>query len=230
MGIFSRIGEIVNANISAMLEKAEDPVKMVKMMIHEMEDTLMEIKSSAAEVIAEEKRINRNVRQFDEKSTSWQQKAELAVSRGRDDLAREALEQKLAYTRKGTALKGRQEEIKQLVDHYRADILRLEEKLQSARLRQRSLMERQQRQAKRRRVEEHIYQATTGNLSRFDQLESRIDRVEADADVVAMSNESLDRRFEELEHENEVEKELESLKQKGRAPKKRKKDDVSAED
>ena len=230
MGIFSRIGEIVNANISAMLEKAEDPVKMVKMMIHEMEDTLMEIKSSAAEVIAEEKRINRNVRQFDERSTSWQEKAELAVSRGRDDLAREALEQKLAYIRKGTALKGRQEEIRQLVNHYRADILRLEEKLQSARLRQRSLVERQQRQAKRRRVEEHIYQATAGSLSRFDQLESRIDRVEADADVAAISNESLDRRFEELAHENEVEKELENLKQKGRTPKKRKKDDVSAED
>lgn len=223
MGVFSRIGEILNSNIMAMLDKAEDPIKMVKLMIHDMEDTLMEIKSAAAEVIAEEKRLKRSLRSLDEKSRDWEAKAELAVSRGRDDLAREALEQKLNYNRKSALVEDRLKGTGELVEQYRSDILRLEEKLQGARMRQASLEERSRRQQKRKLVEQHIYRVQAGDaFGRFERFESQIDRFEADADVASMSNEGLDRQFEDLEQEGEVERELEALKKKGRPAKRTK--------
>jgi phage shock protein A len=99
MGIFSRLSEIINSNINAMLDKAENPEKMVKLMIHEMEDTLTEIKSAAAEVVADRIRLTRLVSAENKRKLDWESKAQLAMSKGREDLAREALEQKLESLR-----------------------------------------------------------------------------------------------------------------------------------
>jgi len=217
MGIFSRIGEIVNANINSMLDKAEDPAKMVKLMIHEMEDTLMEIKSSAAEVIADQKRLQRKIRHEVERRDDWADKAELALSKEREDLARQALEQKLLSVERLEAMRLRIKEIEGVADQYREDIGRLEEKLQNAKARQRALMAAQKKAETRKKVEEKIYQANSqGAFHRFEDYESRLARMEADAEILGHSNDTLEKKFRDLEHEQAVEKELEALKkQKG---------------
>src|SRR5512136_2809831 len=104
MGIFTRFRDIVNSNINAMLDKAEDPEKLIKLMIREMEDTLVELKASCAGVMAGSKKIERNISEVKARVEYWAEKAPLAVSKGRDDLAREALIQKKKYAERVTAL------------------------------------------------------------------------------------------------------------------------------
>ncbi|PIE89922.1 MAG: phage shock protein A [Acidobacteria bacterium] len=213
MGIFSRISEIVNSNINAMLDKAENPEKMVKLMINEMEDTLIEIKSSAAEVVAERIRVERAARKQRAKSNEWESKVELALSKGREDLAREAVEQKLEYEESANSLEAKQAELEALVSQYQSDVVRLEEKLDSAKRRQRVLIASHKSAMNKKRVEEQIYQVnTSGAFARFDHYEQKIDRFNAQAEVLQVSNESLEKKFQDLENENIVEKELERIK------------------
>lgn len=220
MGIFSRIGEIVNANINAMLDKAEDPAKMVQLMIHEMEDTLMEIKSSAAEVIADQKRLHRAIARENKRVEEWDSKAALALQKEREDLARLALEQKLASQEKVTHLDERLKEVDVLVAQYKEDIARLNEKLQSAKQRQRAMEESQKRAEARKNVEEKIYQVNTSSaFSRFEDYEARLSRMEADAEVLSIGNQNLERQFAELEKEGMVTEELEKLKKNLNKPK-----------
>jgi len=213
MGIFSRISEIVNSNINAMLDKAENPEKMVKLMITEMEDTLIEIKSAAAEVVAERIRVERAAKQQREKVTEWENKAGLALQKGREDLAREAVEQKLDYQSQAESLEAKQAELEKMVAQYQDDVARLEEKLDSAKRRQRVLIASHKSASNRRRVEEQIYQVnTSGAFARFDQYEQKIDRFKAEAEIYQVSNDSLEKKFKDLENENVVEKELERIK------------------
>lgn len=213
MGIFSRIGEIVNANINAMLDKAQDPIKTVKLMIHEMEDTLMEIKTSAAEVIADQKRLARSIRGEKLRVEDWESKAQLAVSKGRDDLAREALEQRLVSHKHVEEMEARMAEVSQVVSQYKQDITRLEEKLAAAKQRQRSMETNLRHAQNRRNVERKLYEMQTNEaLSKIDSFEARIDEMNGEADIHAASSSALERKFVELEHENEIERELEALK------------------
>lgn len=213
MGIFSRISEIVNSNINAMLDKAENPEKMVKLMITEMEDTLIEIKSSAAEVVAERIRIERAAKRQRAKANEWEAKAALAVTKNREDLAREAVEQKLNYEAQAVSLESKQEELEKLVSQYQTDVARLEDKMASAKRRQKLLIASHNSAVNRKRVEEQIYQVnTSGAFARFDQYEQKIDRFNAEAEVYQVSNDSLEKKFQELENENVVNKELERIK------------------
>ena len=141
MGIFSRMRDIINSNLSAMLDRAEDPEKLVKLMITEMEDTLVEIKASCAGAIANKKRVQRYLDEAKAQATGWEQKAQLAVDKGREDLAREALREKRSFEERVTALEAEVEEFDALVTEYRSDIGKLEEKLTSAREKQRILVE-----------------------------------------------------------------------------------------
>ena len=215
MGIFSRITEIVNSNINAMLDKAEDPEKMVKLMIHEMEDTLTEVKSAAAEVVADKIRLNRVKKAEQARRDDWNAKSQLAMEKQREDLARAAVEQRMASEKKLAQIESRFAEVDALVNQYQNDIARLEEKLQSARNRQRSLIANHQSAVNRRRVEEKIYKInTTGAFAKFENFENRIDRWQAEAEVIHKSNSTLEKKFEDLEHNQDIEKELEKLKAK----------------
>ena len=215
MGIFSRITEIVNSNINSMLDKAEDPEKMVRLMIHEMEDTLTEVKSAAAEVVADKIRLNRVQKRERERRDDWESKAGLALEKGRDDLAREALEQRMNSERKLAGMDERVAEVEKLVTQYQGDITRLEEKLTGARNRQRILIANHTSAMNRKKVEEKIYKLnTSGAFAKFDNYESRIDRWQAEAEVTRVSNSSLDKKFEDLVHGNKVDEELAKLKQK----------------
>lgn len=219
MGIFSRITEIVNSNINAMLDKAEDPEKMVKLMINEMEDTLTEVKSAAAEVVADKIRLNRNRTAESKRRDEWEARASLALEKGREDLAREAVEQRLESDKRLAAIDKRLAEVDGLVAQYQGDINRLEEKLAGARHRQRSLIANHQSAVNRRRVEEKIYRLnTSGAFAKFENFENRIDRFQAEAQLLNRANTTLEQKFHDLEHGKEVDAELAALKAKLAAP------------
>ncbi|MDJ0835447.1 MAG: PspA/IM30 family protein [Acidobacteriota bacterium] len=216
MGIFSRLGEIINANISSMLERAEDPIKMIRLMIHEMEDTLTEIKSSAAEVIADRIRIERRLREAKQNASEWEHRAELAISKEREDLAREAVERKLLHESQARDLEKKLASADELVKQYQEDISRLEEKLKGAYRRQKELADKMKHARQRKKVEEKIYQVNTaGAFARFEEYNDRIDRMEADTAVTKMSGgPDLEQKFRDLESESDVEAELARLKKK----------------
>lgn len=211
MSIFSRIGEIINANINAMLDKAEEPEKMVRLMIHEMEDTLTEVKSSAAAIIAERIRLDRTLRESRKHSAEWQARAELALSKDREDLAREALERKLSYDARGVEIETRLRRADEDVRQYQEDIARLEEKLKGAYTRKKELLANIQRAQQRQRVEEHIYRVNTSGA--FERFDAYADRLEANIEVNrGRAEDQLARRFRELENASDIDSELDKLR------------------
>jgi phage shock protein A len=142
MGIFTRFRDIISSNINAMLDKAEDPEKLIRLMIREMEDTLVEIKTACAGVMAGGKKIKRQLEGLGARAQYWEEKAELAVNKSRDDLAREALVEKRKFNRRIETLEKDLAEHDLLIEQYQDDIRQLEEKLKSARDKQRMLVQR----------------------------------------------------------------------------------------
>jgi len=214
MGIFTRFRDIITSNINAMLDRAEDPEKLIKLMIREMEDTLIELKSSCANAIASQKKIERQLDQTRERQDFWSRKANLAVDKGRDDLARQALMEKRKFTRQQQAMDSELDDITTIVDQYRDDIQALENKLQSAREKQRLLVQRHIRAEKKKKAQEEIRRVDSAEVvQRFDELESHIERMEAEADLVNYGRAaSLEEAFEELAADDDIEKELNELK------------------
>ncbi|MDR3090399.1 MAG: phage shock protein PspA [Desulfobulbaceae bacterium] len=216
MGIFTRFRDIVSANINAMLDSAEDPEKMIKMMIREMEDTLIELKSSCAAAIASRKKLQRRLTDIEERQRLWEERAALAVERGRDNLAREALIEKRRYSEGLDALRDELVEHGQVIDQYQSDIEELEKKLHHAKDKKRILAERHRQAVGRKRAQSDIRHADSAEaMSRFEALENRIERMEAEADLVNPRRQpSLDDDFAHLTHDEEIEKELARLKGK----------------
>lgn len=214
MGIFTRFRDIVSANINSMLDKAEDPEKMIKLMIHEMEDTLIELKSSCAGVIAGRKKIERKLEAIREKVNLWAKRATLAVEKGRDNLAREALLEKRRLSDSAEALENELEHYKGLLDQYHEDIVELEEKLKSAKEKKRILVQRHKRATGKKRAHEDIRRSDSADtMARFDKLESRIEQMEAEADLVNMAKKpTVDEEFDDLVMDDEIEKELARIK------------------
>lgn len=214
MGIFTRFRDIVNSNINAMLDSAEDPEKMIRLMIHEMEDTLVEIKSSCARAMATCKKVQHQLDDAKARENFWADRAKLAVDKGREDLAREALHEKRRYTRKAESLDAEMAEHNILVEKYQDDIRQLEDKLGSAREKQRLLLQRYiQVNGKKRAQEEIRRMESTEAILKFDEFEDRIDRMEAEAELVNFGKKSgLNERFDELLEDDDIEKELAALK------------------
>lgn len=214
MGIFTRLRDIVSSNINAMLDKAEDPEKLVKLMIQEMEDTLVEIKASCAGAMATQKKVERAMDEAGGRAEGWAAKAELAVSKARDDLAREALLEKRRYRERAEALERESAECQALVTQYQDDIMRLEDKLNAARETQRVLVQRHIHARRKRRAEKEIRRVETSDaLIRFEQFENRIERMEAEADLVNFGRRpTLEEEFKQLEGDEELEQELRALK------------------
>ncbi|MFH0845575.1 MAG: phage shock protein PspA [Pseudomonadota bacterium] len=214
MGIFSRFRDIINANINAMLDKAEDPEKLIKLMIREIEDTLVEIKAACAGVMATRKRVQRELDQVQSRERDWSKNAELAVNKGRDDLAREALMAKRRYADRMAALEQELTEHNLLIEQYQEDILQLEDKLRSAREKQRMLVQRHIRAKRKKSAQEEIRRLDSAEtLFKFEQLENRIERMEAEADLVNyVRKPQLEKEFETLSFDEEIERELQALK------------------
>lgn len=216
MGMFSRFTDIINANINAMLDKAEEPEKMIKLIINEMEETLVEVRSSAAKYIAEKKTIMRNIRDMENRVTNWHEKAELALTKGREDLAKSALVEKQTCTQK---LAEFNEELVLIDEHLmtvQQDSQRLQDKLTEAKRKQEAFALRQQSAEVRLKVRE---KAAIHNIdeaiNKFERYQQKIDRVEAEVEAYDMTSANdLDSQFRALENDENVEQELEQLKQK----------------
>ena len=214
MGIFTRFRDIISSNINAMLDKAEDPEKLIKLMIREMEDTLVEIKASCAGVMANSKKVQRQMEEIQSRAEYWEEKAALAVKKGRDDLAREALVEKRRYKDRAGALEQESIEHNALVEQYQGDIQQLEDKLAGAREKQRILVQRHIHARRKKRAQEEIRRMDSSEaILKFEDLETRIERMEAEADLVNFGKRpSLEGELDSLLIDGEIEKELKTLK------------------
>ena len=216
MGIFSRFTDIVNSNINAILDKAEDPEKLVRLMIQEMEDTLVEVRSTAARAIADKKEISRSLNGLDQEARDWQAKAELALDKEREDLAKAALAEKARATGAAEGLRKQQKAITDGLEKLNDDIVRLEEKLVDAKTRQQAIFARHQTATRRLEVRKRLHSYKIDDaLLKFDHFERRIDDLEAHAESYDLgSKKDLKSEFSELETEDAVAKELRELKSK----------------
>ncbi|EHH0847212.1 phage shock protein PspA [Vibrio vulnificus] len=223
MGIFSRFADIINSNISALLDKAEDPEKMIRLIIQEMEDTLVEVRTNSAKAIADKKELARKVEAMESQISDWQQKATLALTKQREDLARAALieKQKLQDLIKG--LHTEQTLVEETIEKLTGEIGKLETKIAETRAKQQALMIRSQTASNRRDVQRHLSSGRTNEaMAKFEQYARRVDELEAEADVYANtgSAKSLEQEFAELQAQDEIEKELAKLKEQVNSDKK----------
>jgi phage shock protein A len=213
MGIFSRFRDIISANLNAMLEKAEDPEKLIKLMIQEMEDTLVELKASCAGAMASRTKVERARAEAERQEADWDRKARLAVEKGREDLAREALLEKRACQEEAERRQQEEEHFAELVDQYQKDIQQLEEKLDAARNKHRILVQRHIHASHRKSAQTKIRKADSSDaFMRFEQFENRIDRMEADADLVNYRPASTHDEFSRMETDDRIEAELASIR------------------
>ena len=217
MGIFSRTRDIIAANMTELLDKAEDPSKMIRMIIMEMEETLVEVRASAARTIADQKEMRRQISKLERLQDSWTEKAELALSKDREDLAKAALVEK---QKAGDMADGLKAEIQVLDDALRAseeDIMKLQGKLREARTRQNAIVSRLESAHNRARMREmYAGPKVDEAFSRFDVLERRVDYAEGRADALALGAppKTLEEEIAELRNEEKVTAELEALKAK----------------
>lgn len=214
MGIFSRFRDIISSNINSMLEKAENPEKLIKLMIQEMENTLVEIKASCAGAMASNKRVKRAHEEVNQRAENWGAKAKLAVEKGREDLAREALVEKMSLEEEGKSLEKEVDQFANIITQYQKDIHQLEEKLETARKKHRILLQRHLQAGKRKTVQTKIRQADSSDaFVRFEQFENRIERIEAEAELINYGRKPNEgNAWENLENKDKVEEALETLK------------------
>ena len=218
MGIFSRFADIMNANINSLLDRAEDPEKMARLMIQEMEETLIELRSSAVKSIADRKEIERRLAKLKDGEKEWAEKAEFAIAKGREDLAKGALIAKRKLADQATALEAELTVVEEALDKYNEDMGRLQNKLEEAKAKRKSIEIRMQSAEKRVKMRKTLHDGRVDEaLSRFDSLERRIDGLEADAEAYDLGKDgpkTLEQEFADLEAENGIEDELAALKKK----------------
>jgi len=216
MGIFSRTRDIVAANFADLLEKADDPAKMIRMIILEMEETLVEVRASAARTIADQKEMRRHVAKLDGLQAGWTEKAELALSKDREDLAKAALGERQKAADMADQLKA---EIDVLDDALRAseeDIAKLQNRLREARAKQANVQTRLESANNRFRLREMYAGAKTQDaLSKFDMLERRADEAEGRAEAMGLGVvKTLEDEIAELRSSDRVDEELAALKRR----------------
>jgi phage shock protein A len=216
MGIFSRFTDIVNSNINAILDKAEEPEKIVRLMIQEMEDTLVEVRSAAARAIADKKEITRKLQALEQESRDWQSKAELALDKSREDLAKAALAEKSLVAKAAEALSQQLKAVAEGLDKLNGDISSLEEKLAYAKSRQQALIVRHQTASRRLEVRKRLHDYRIDDaLIRFEQYERRMDDLEGRVEAYDMGGrKDLAQEISDLESTEAVEQELRALKAK----------------
>ncbi len=215
MGIFSRLTDIVNSNITALLDRAEDPTKMIRLIVQEMEDTLVEVRSDAARLIADRKEIKRRLKRLADGQMEWQKRAELAVQKGREDLARAAL---IERAKLADLIKTMEEDdgaLAERMSHLDEDIMRLQAKLAEAKAKQASLMARAHTANARLNVREQLYDGRVDNaMARFDFVEKKLDEMEGRVEAFDLGGKAktLADEIADLEAESQIEDELAKLK------------------
>ena len=216
MGIFTRFSDIVNSNINSILDKAEDPEKIVRLMIQEMEDTLVEVRSAAARSIADKKDLNRKIESLDREKDDWNEKAELAMRKGREDLAKAALVEKSRVAGAVDALKEDYLSVEDGLSKLNDDIARLESKLEDAKTRQKSLLARHKTASSRLAARKKIHDYKIDDaMVRFEAYTRRIDDVEGRVEAYDLGlPKDIQHEFASLEAEESVGKEFDALKER----------------
>ncbi|MBB6482654.1 PspA/IM30 family protein [Spirochaeta isovalerica] len=213
MGIFRRGKDIINSNINAMLDKAEDPEKMIKLMMQEMEDTLVDLKSSIAAKMASRTQAQKDLKVLEGRLNRWTERSELAVEKGRDDLAKEALIEKKKANDDLQAVQRDIDHLTQIIDETKNNILTLEEKLQTVIQKHKLLIQRAIHAKEKKEVNQTIRHATGAEaMVRFNEFENKIERMEAEAEMTTVGKSSLESEFAKMESGSDVEEELEELK------------------
>jgi phage shock protein A len=219
MGIFSRLSDIVNSNIVALLDRAEDPQKIIRLIVQEMEDTLVEVRSAAVRSIADKKELERKLNTLVRERDSWQAKAELAIEKGREDLAKGAL---VAKSRAIQAIEAGQAQLADL-ENYLArqneDVAKLQAKLDDAKQREAAMIARAQSAHARLKTRGALYDSRVDDaLSRMQQVERALDEMDGKVDAYDLGRNgrgpSLSEQFAELETDTKVEDELAALKER----------------
>lgn len=210
MGVFSRFKDIVNSNINTILDKAEDPEKMLKLMMQEMEDTLIELKSSCAAAMAQSVRLKSKYKDNEALVNRWQQRAELAVQKGCDNLAREALIEKKNSVANCARQKNEIDNLDEIINQNKAEIHQLEDKLEQSRSKLKLL----QQKARQAEEEKKMQSSMHYNAEfKFDNLEQKIDRMTAENEL-NRKKDTLDDKFKQMEVNDEIENELNELKKR----------------
>jgi len=221
MGIFSRMSDIVNANLNAMLDKAEDPEKMVRLIIQEMEDTLVEVRSTSVRTIARKKELQRGIAHLQGEVAEWQRKAELALTKNREDLSRAALVAKARAADNAADLDKELKHVEQEIAKLDEDTSKLKAKLVDAKQRQKAIILRAASAGSRLKVKQQIHEGRMENaMLKFEQYEAKIDGLEAQLEAYDLGQtRSLKEQFAELEQGEKIDAELEQLKAKvGKGP------------
>ena len=217
MGIFSRTRDIIAANMTDLLDKAEDPAKMIRMIIMEMEETLVEVRASAARTIADQKEMRRQILKLERIQEGWTEKAELALSKGREDLAKAALQEKRKAGDMADQLNAEIQVLDDALKASEADIAKLQGRLREARTRQNAIAARLESAHNRARMREmYAGPKVDEAFSRFDMLERRADLAEGEADALSLGAppKTLEEEIAELRNEEAVDAELAALKAK----------------
>ncbi len=213
MGIFSRFTDIINANINALLDKAEDPEKMVRLIIQEMEETLVEVRTQSAKLIADKKEIARKVEKMRKEAEDWESKAAIALSKDREDLARAALKEKNEANEEAETLSLDLEQIESNLQKLSADITQLQQKLTDAKTRQKALILRGKTAKSRMGVKRQLHEVDIdGAMNRFETYERKLDIMEGEIESYDLGQQNLADEIADLEADEKVDEELAKLK------------------
>ena len=209
--VFSRARDIFAANMTELLDRSEDPSRMIRMIILEMEETLVDVRASAARQIADIKEMRRALNRLDQIQEDWTAKAELALSKDREDLAKAALIERQKAADMAEGLHAEVAQIEQVLRSYEADIAKLQSKLREARARQNAISARFESAVTRAKAREIMNGSRTQDaFSKFEILERRADFAEGRAEALGMT--SLEDEIHELKAAEAVDRELEAMK------------------
>jgi phage shock protein A len=216
MGMLDRVSTILRSNINDMLDRAEDPEKMIRQLLQDMENQLIQVKTQVAASIADEQRLKERWQQNQQQADEWQRKAELAVQKGADDLAKEALSRRNAYQETATGFQQQYEDQATQVEQLKDALDKLESKMQEARTKKDLLIARSRRAAAERQIHDTMARVdTTGVTGGFERMEDKVRTQEARAKATAeLDRDSVDDRFKQLEQTDKLDSQLEELKSK----------------
>lgn len=216
MGVFSRLTDIIQANLSAALDSAEDPQKLLRLMIQEMEETLIEVRSASASVIADKKALVRQLEDLQKRQGYWQQQAEKALEKGREDLAKSAQQEKVKLEQNATALSDELGRVEVALAKLADDMSQLQAKLQQAREKQTSFEKRVEVANTRLQAQSSLNSGQIERaMARFEEVERKVESIEAKVEAYELGNNpTLEQQFAKMQADEQVETALAELKAK----------------
>lgn len=213
MSIFSRMSDIINANLNALLDKAEDPEKMVRLIVQEMEETLVEVRTTSARTIADKKELVRRRDWLSQESAEWERKAEVAIRKGREDLARGALVEKNKAAESVDAVDHEMVWLDETLAKLSVDTAALQAKIKDAKSRQHAIILRGKAAKSRLGVRRQLHETNIEDaMHRFEHYERKMDDLEGQVEAYDLGRRTLSDEIDELESDEGIDAELASLK------------------